>query len=849
MLKLKAHNFRRFQETDPVMFPPGLTIVSGPNGAGKSTLVEALIYALFGAKSGQARDIQPDSSTGETGVECEVIIDGQTVRVCRFNDRAELWINNVLQVQGISTSLRVANAQLRRLLGGLTHEQFESTYVALQGDTAGLVEDKTKRDRGERRALIESLLQLEVLKKAVENQERLRDRTLDEAKDKGKSCIDELGLDSQANTRLSQFANARSPERRAEHAQRFLANVQSAVTDREAEVTQAAEAVKQAQDKVKHWEEARNAYVSQISAKKAIFDHYEALHTRYIEWTNKISVCNGQIQSVKTDMQQLDQRITEAKQHAEAAEEHARLITSIQQCQSRLARLELVKLHHETLVQRQDDQHKIERELQAYTTVDQQLHEAEELATKAEAAWHGCQANPITEAMQEWLQRKAAVDLQEKHIKEALRSLKDVTQDLACPTCGHSFTAQNRKERIQHLHFELTKTLPNLRTELATAKDILNRRQAEWEQAKQAASKAMQARQKDRECVLLLVAKRDNLRQRHAEVKSKLCKAQVAWSQLGEVQSYNPAEATQLNGQVGILEDRAKQTQEAANRYARLPQWHEQFVHKQDRLRELQQELTELIQEQAAVGYDSAAHQRTRDEHVAAMHEANNVERQLTDANKELSARQSATERVSKMLERSTQLRDRFADAVKAFQREDRLFTFLSEFQEHFFTANVGRVVERATQLLRHAVTDQSILGLRFDHDNHLIYLDASHHPRSVARLSGGEKALVGLCLRLALAEQAQAITRTGKVRFLVLDEVLSSLDDERREAVQRIFEDVLHRGVFEHIIMITHLDAVKHGWRGATLEVHKIDSKTSKVITGVPDPRDVGLAEPVEVE
>ena len=83
--------------------------------------------------------------------------------------------------------------------------------------------------------------------------------------------------------------------------------------------------------------------------------------------------------------------------------------------------------------------------------------------------------------------------------------------------------------------------------------------------------------------------------------------------------------------------------------------------------------------------------------------------------------------------------------------------------------------------------------------------------------------------------------------RKLPLDEVLSSLDDERREAVQRIFEDVLHRGIFEHIIMITHLDAVKHGWRGATLEVHKIDSKTSKVIVGVPDSGEAGLAEPVE--
>jgi DNA repair exonuclease SbcCD ATPase subunit len=285
---------------------------------------------------------------------------------------------------------------------------------------------------------------------------------------------------------------------------------------------------------------------------------------------------------------------------------------------------------------------------------------------------------------------------------------------------------------------------------------------------------------------------------------------------------------TELEARVDVLRERAEAVEEAAKRYAQLLHWHEQLRKKQHQLQELQQKLAKLTQEQVAVGYDSTAHQSARDEHTAAMKEANNAERDLNDAKLGLSKRQSATEHVRAALERGIQFQTRFANAVQAFQREDHLFTFLSEFQEHFFTANVGRVVERATQLLRHAVTDQSILGIRFDHDR-LVYLDASHHPRSVARLSGGEKALVGLCLRIALAEQAQAITRTGKVRFLVL-------------------EDVVRRGIFEHIIMITHLDAVKHGWRAATLEVHKIDSKTSKVIVGVPDHRDVGLAEPVEV-
>ncbi len=141
------------------------------------------------------------------------------------------------------------------------------------------------------------------------------------------------------------------------------------------------------------------------------------------------------------------------------------------------------------------------------------------------------------------------------------------------------------------------------------------------------------------------------------------------------------------------------------------------------------------------------------------------------------------------------------------------------------------KVADRAGQLLMHAITDQSILGLEFDGDN-LYCLDASRVRRSVNRLSGGEKALVGLCLRIALAEQAQAITSTGRIRLLILDEVLSMLDDERRDAVQQILDDVQRYGLFEHIILITHLDSVKQGWRSGGLEVRKIDSKRSEVVS-----------------
>ena len=105
--------------------------------------------------------------------------------------------------------------------------------------------------------------------------------------------------------------------------------------------------------------------------------------------------------------------------------------------------------------------------------------------------------------------------------------------------------------------------------------------------------------------------------------------------------------------------------------------------------------------------------------------------------------------------------------------------------------------MQRATGLIRSA-TAQAIYTLELESDGKLYYSDRTRGRHLASRLSGGEQGLVGLCIRLALAEQAQAISTNGRVKFLVLDEVLGSLDDERRQQVQKIFDTVLNAGTFE---------------------------------------------------
>jgi len=230
-LKLKVQKYRRFTDPQEIAFQSGLTIISGSNGAGKSTLVEAMLFALFGTKRGLGiSEIRPDKTRGDPHVECELLIDDQVVTIVRDGNAAEVAVNGVVQVMRGPSSAKSANERLAALLGGLTREQFESSYIALQGDTAGLVEYKVR----DRRLLIEKILQLEVLARAVDMQIAHCDVAKNQVIALGNViCSNELPLHKETQVCIENFQNARVIHSRAQHAQSFQAYIKRAIADRQ----------------------------------------------------------------------------------------------------------------------------------------------------------------------------------------------------------------------------------------------------------------------------------------------------------------------------------------------------------------------------------------------------------------------------------------------------------------------------------------------------------------------------------------------------------------------------------------------------------------------------------------
>lgn len=388
--------------------------------------------------------------------------------------------------------------------------------------------------------------------------------------------------------------------------------------------------------------------------------------------------------------------------------------------------------------------------------------------------------------------------------------------------------------------------MPPLREQLRQQKQLIDDRKKQWEHAKKQADEEYNQLQKNTVAIDKKVSTRDTLNQQRTDLHADFLARQQAWLELEEEEP-DPQEKARLLNKQAELTKRLQTLKIQAGAYAQIPFIKKSRADKELSQKDLDQQKQALLERQSAIGYDDEAFQAAKDRLEELRKEDIEIRNQHHQAELDLQSLQTNLQQNAKSVAKIQEYRDRFSTHVREYYREERLCEHLNDFKKHFFEANTGEVMRRTTQLLTHAITDQSILGVRFDKDE-FQYLDASNIPYPVSRLSGGEKALVGLCLRIALAEQAQAIARTGRVKFLILDEVLSSLDDERCDAVQRIFADVQKRGIFEHIIMITHLDSVKQGWCANGLVVQKVDGKMSTVIWVSPGEVPMDLAERIEV-
>lgn len=814
-IELTLRHYRRFHAPSVFKLHPGLTVISGENGAGKSTLGQAMLHALFAATP--KPDPRSDGASEPYHLHLKMRGPDTDLEVTVENGRYQVQIDGRPHLQGRTGTQRAAQAVISDYLGLLDQRAFERVYFALQNDTAAFVGMKPK----DRRDLIEDVLQLRTVNLAVELQGKRVQEQRDEVLTRLSAAADAVSAlrpSGPCQDSIKAFRQATSVRSKRGALAAFGAELAQAVTAQEVCVADCRQSLEALEAQRRAAGEATKARLDSLHAAETYCQAFVAAHTQREEASRELAAAQA---VVKTRVQTLGERHRDVEA-ARAAEpqalQHEAESNRLQDLRRQL------EVHQQSAPlasawisaqKRQDD---LERRLRPYASLEQelQLHQTALVDCEGHAAAYA--ADPYAEIL---LAQKATLPLHTRELKDLTELLKQLTDrqgTRSCPTCGAPMTADQQRARQEDVRDRLSRAQAARQHAVSRVADT-EAQQRTWSGERLEAQQALERVRTTCHEDQTRLAARALLEAQLADARRDAAQALAECQEAGVTLPVDPAVAKRLQTDISASTKRLAQLDAAKTTFMQLETRAQALRAEEERLLSAKQALHICHEEWASIAYEPDAHERAKSA-ASAAREAHSAAR-VSEAEAGHGVQQ-ATARWKEAQDCESKLRGHQADIaqeVLGLEQEDRLAEHLNGFQNHFFSVNVKAVMQRASQLIAPA-TKNAIRALELDPDATLHYWDQFKQRHDAKRLSGGEQAIVGLCIRLALAERAQAILKGSRVKFLILDEVLGSLDEVRRSAVQGILADILDQRAFEYIIMITHLDEVKNNWDAHRMEV-----------------------------
>lgn len=100
------------------------------------------------------------------------------------------------------------------------------------------------------------------------------------------------------------------------------------------------------------------------------------------------------------------------------------------------------------------------------------------------------------------------------------------------------------------------------------------------------------------------------------------------------------------------------------------------------------------------------------------------------------------------------------------------------------------------------AITDGKFTSINMDEKYNITVTDDNGKELDVHALSGGEQSVVAISMRLAISEMLSG----GDASMLILDEVLTAMDDNRAQSILETIQEAGHG----QVIIIAHNDIIR---------------------------------------
>jgi exonuclease SbcC len=778
VVRLELHNYRRHRDTR-LEFPDGVVAVVGPNGAGKSTLVEAIGFALFGPRAaGTGKDLirSEDAPPGDSvRVMLELELGGQAVRVVRElrgkaqGPFASLEVDGHVQVQPIAGSSEQVTQQMERLLG-LDREGFFQTVVARQRDLDRL----GRLAPGERRAFILGLVGIGAVDDAIRRARESRSTLLAQVQEAARHVGDAEAL-------AARVAGAETAAATA--TQRVEAGTAELVA-READATAAAARL----DSARQDHAARVALEAQAHGLAAQAQHARRAAER------------SRAESVAAE--QAAARLPDLRAQADGAESAARELATVQG-------LVLVQVQRTA---------QVARIAQQEAAVAQAV--AQERAIVVPAA---PDLAPLALALEAARSQVARIEAAHAVARDRVLRARAESAGLAtvqgsgpCPACRQPVTGE---------HLERERALARAR--LAEAEGVQAAAVVAERDAKSVAAKAAAALQQQQAVAVRVQA----LTRQREQAAHQAAALQAVLLTLREGLPPDPGPLADVAGleakarQAGALRTALAQAEAAL---ARLPATRAAGMEAERAAQGAEAELAGL-QVRLATQPDAVAAL------AAAGSAASSAGQRLAHARAEhtqaLLAHQAADQEVRAA--RAEQARDVAARARQAdLQAQVARWTavvgaagggLLERFREHLVSRAAPAINQEASQLLA-VFTQGRYTELVLD-DAYDLHMGDGGRLLPLERFSGGEQDLAHLALRLGISRLLATRAGAAELRFLALDEVFSSLDTERCDALLGALRGLT--GLYSQVVAVTHLERLQESF-DAVVRVRLEDGQAS---------------------
>ena len=799
LVRLRATNFRALRAVD-VVFADGLMGLVGRNGTGKTSMLHALMFAWYGSDGIPYKKTSlPGPGPEDTRVEVEFTLGVRHYRVERVIRRRDAAISAALFADGeeLARGAEGVTAEITRILGG--HAELAISRFVAQKQLDAL----SALDPAPRKRLILRLLGVEGAEEAIGN---LREQMSD--------------FDRAVKARRGVLPDGGTIDARISEAETAVATLTTAGT----KIVLTAVAADAAIETAKTTLATIDAVADAASAQRREVELLESRVTAIDASLAAKTARHVEIADAPAEFARTETAIT-AAEAARGEYERVRAAAAAAASRAELAVTE-------TRIAAELD--RVETEVNRLDAIARDLIGHERTLATAEGARTSAAAE-ATAAEGERGELRAAHARAKADIDAAtarLATLAGATGG-ACPTCGS--TIEDATAFRSHLEAGLAAD----RTALTAIieRGVAAKVRAEAADAAVAAAagaivivtpKLAAARTASTE-IRLVRAERDRLVDELGSIRTELAAADVV--------SVDGAALAALERQVGSIPALHGTKGSLAAAIRELAALNAEIATLEVEAASLRPQLAAAISGARAAGYDPDAHTAAKATLVAAEKERERLMRERAENDKQ-------TALAAKDLE--VGIRDRGEHArirteIEALLADRGALEGARTAMEGFKTALIGRIrpaLARKASILLRELTEGRYTDLALDEEYELS-IGIAGRMRPIRECSGGEQDLSNLCLRLAISELVTESTGVGAT-FVVLDEVLGSQDEERREAIMALLPHL--GGHFGQILMVAHIPSVQD--RFEQVISTEFDAATE---TSVVHWRPSGYVEPVE--